>query len=71
VSTGCRAATVRALSRLVRLGELVTFKKPACPVAGRGRRPPAATMCIGWIIDAFRAIGVNSNLGEQVASLLG
>jgi hypothetical protein len=32
---------------------------------------PLATKYIGWIIDAFRAIGVNPNLGEQVASLLG
>jgi 2-polyprenyl-3-methyl-5-hydroxy-6-metoxy-1,4-benzoquinol methylase len=64
------AATVRSLSRLVRRGGLVTFQEINMPRCRAVPTTPLATKYISWIIDAFRAIGVNPNLGEQVASLL-
>jgi len=65
------AATVRAVSRLVRPGGLVTFQEINMPRCRAVPATPLATRYIGWTIDAFRAAGVNPNLGEQVASLLG
>jgi ubiquinone/menaquinone biosynthesis C-methylase UbiE len=64
------AATVRALSRLVRSGGVVSFQEfnitrarsvPPTPLAARG---------LGWIVGALRAAGLNPDLGEQVASIL-
>jgi SAM-dependent methyltransferase len=64
------AATVRALSRLVRSGGVISFQEY---VMSRGRAVPAVPMvsrCMDWIIGAFRAAGLNPDLGEQVSSVL-
>lgn len=65
-----QAATVRALSRLVRPGGVVTFQEINMPRCRAVPSTPLAARYIDWIIGAFRGIGVNPNLGEQVASLL-
>jgi 2-polyprenyl-3-methyl-5-hydroxy-6-metoxy-1,4-benzoquinol methylase len=64
------ATAVRALSRLVRPGGVVTFQEINMPRCRAVPPTPLAARYIDWIIGAFRAIGVNPNLGEQVASLL-
>jgi SAM-dependent methyltransferase len=65
------AATVRALSRLVRSGGLVTFQDFNVTRARSVPPTPLVTATMGWIIGAFRSAGLNPDLGEHVASILG
>jgi ubiquinone/menaquinone biosynthesis C-methylase UbiE len=64
------AATIRALSRLVRPGGLVTFQE--FNITRSRTVPPTrlATDCVDWIISAFRAAGITLDLGEHLASIL-
>lgn len=64
------AAIVRALSRLVRSGGVVSFQD--YNVSRCHAVPPIqlVTACTDWVVGAIRAAGGNPNMGEQVASVL-
>jgi ubiquinone/menaquinone biosynthesis C-methylase UbiE len=64
------AATVRALSRLVRSGGVVSFQEFNTTRARSVPPTPLATRSLGWITGALRAAGLNPDLGEQVAPIL-
>ena len=64
------AATVRALSRLVRSGGVVSFQEFNITRTRSVPPTPVVTRSMGWIIDATRAAGLNPDLGEQAASIL-
>jgi len=64
------AATVRALSRLVRPGGLVSFQEFNITRARSVPPTPLATRGMAWIISAWCAAGLDPDLGEQVASIL-
>jgi 2-polyprenyl-3-methyl-5-hydroxy-6-metoxy-1,4-benzoquinol methylase len=64
------AAAVRALSRLVRPGGLMTFQDFNSTRARTVPPTPLATKCTEWIISAFRAVGLTPDLGDQIAPLL-
>jgi len=63
-------ATVRALSRLVRSGGVVSFQEYNATRARSVPPTPVLTRLLDWIIGAFRAAGLNPDLGEQVAPIL-
>jgi len=64
------AATIRALSRLVHTGGVVSFQE--CNLTRTRSVPPTpvVTRSMGWMIDALRAAGLTPDLGEQTASIL-
>ncbi|MFE2181214.1 class I SAM-dependent methyltransferase [Streptomyces sp. NPDC059455] len=64
------AAAIRALSRLVRTGGVVSFQE--CNLTRVRSVPPTpfATRSLGWALDALRAAGLTPDIGEQTASLL-
>jgi SAM-dependent methyltransferase len=62
--------TVRALSRFVRPGGVVSFQEVNFSRARSVPPTPLLTRGLGWITDAFRAGDVNPDLGEQVPSIL-
>jgi ubiquinone/menaquinone biosynthesis C-methylase UbiE len=64
------AAVVRALSRLVRSGGVVSFQEYNMTRARSAPPTPVAARGMSWIIGAIRAAGLNPDLGEQVASIL-
>lgn len=64
------AAAVRALSRLVRSGGVVSFQEYDMTRARAVPPVPVVTRCMDWIIGAFRVAGLDPGLGEQVSSVL-
>ena len=65
------AAIVRALSRLVRSGGVVSFQEFNVTRAHLVPPTPVAAKSLDWVIGALRAAGLNPDLGAQVASILG
>jgi 2-polyprenyl-3-methyl-5-hydroxy-6-metoxy-1,4-benzoquinol methylase len=64
------AAAVRALSRLVRPGGVVTFQEFNASRARAVPPTPLVARCVEWITVGFRAGGVNVDVGELVPSIL-
>uniref|UniRef100_UPI0039B7613B class I SAM-dependent methyltransferase n=1 Tax=Streptomyces iranensis TaxID=576784 RepID=UPI0039B7613B len=64
------AATIRALSRLVRTGGVVSFQERDLTRTRSVPPTPVVTRSMGWMIDALRAAGLTPDLGEQTASIL-
>jgi hypothetical protein len=64
------AATVRALSGLVRSGGLVTFQDYNMTRSRAVPPVPLVASAIAWIAGAVRAAGLNPDTGDQIASIL-
>jgi SAM-dependent methyltransferase len=64
------AATVRALSRLVRSGGVVSFQEFSMTRARSVPPVPLVTKTRDWIIGVYRAIGSDPDVGERVTSIL-
>lgn len=65
------AATVRALSGLVRSGGVVSFQEFSMTRARSVPPVPLVTRIRDWIMGVYRATGSDPDLGERVASILG
>lgn len=64
------AATVRALSRLVRPGGVVSFQDYTVSRARSVPPTPLLTRTARWVVEAMRLGGANPDIGEQIASIL-
>jgi cyclopropane fatty-acyl-phospholipid synthase-like methyltransferase len=64
------AATVRALSRLVRTGGLVSFQELNSTRARSVPPTPLAARCVNWIITALQTAGLDPDLGDQIPTIL-
>jgi SAM-dependent methyltransferase len=64
------AATVRALSGLVRPGGVVTFQDYNITRSRAVPPIPLGTSSVEWISGAMRAIGLNPDTGDQIGSIL-
>lgn len=64
------AATVRGLSRLVRPGGVVSFQDFNITRCRSVPPTPLATRCAKWVADGMHAVGINVDIGEQLAAIL-
>jgi SAM-dependent methyltransferase len=63
-------ASVRALSRLVRPGGIVSFQDINISRIRSVPATPLVTELIGWLVNAFRRAGLEPDTGEQIWSIL-